>query len=416
MHTIIVSLHEFFQNNPFYMKYVSLVAITLVTAFTTPVWAQFCNPAEEDCPNAIISAVPFLRIVPDARSAAMGDAGIAASPDANAMHLNASRLAFVDNDMGISASYSPWLRSLGLQDVYLAYLSGYRRIGDNQTLGASLRFFSLGDLQFTDINGLPLGQGNPNEFEIAVAYTRKLSPYFSAGLTGKFIYSNLASGQQIDNIDIVAATAGAVDISFTYERPINIAAKSTLRIGGAITNIGSKVSYTKSEFKDFIPANLGIGGALDMNFDDYNKLSFLLDFNKMLVPTPVSPDDPDYDKDNNGYADFREKPLFEGVFGSFGDAPGGFKEELREISISFGTEYWYNDQFAIRAGYYYEHVTKGNRQFLTAGLGLRYNVFGINVSYLVPTSNQRSPLDNTLRFTMIFHLNKATGDVPPPTG
>jgi len=382
------------------MKYISLFVLMLSVVNIAS--SQYCDPSTEKCPNAIISAVPFLRIVPDARSAAMGDGGIA-----NSMHFNASKLAFIDSDYGLSASYSPWLRSLGLQDVYLAYLAGYKKVGENQTLGASLRFFSLGDLQFTDINGLSLGQGKPNEFEVALAYARKLSDKFAAGLTGKFIYSNLAGGQQIDNIDIVAATSGAVDISFTYQTPIKIADHSNLRLGAAFTNIGSKVSYTKSEFKDFIPGNLGIGGALEMNFDDYNQLNFLVDFNKLLVPTPIDPlDTVNYDANENGYPDFREKPLFEGIFGSFTDAPGGFGEEMREISFSVGAEYWYNKQFSFRAGYFYENPTKGNRQFLTAGLGLKYNIFGIDISYLVPTSNQRSPLDNTLRFTLIFHFDE----------
>lgn len=393
------------------MKYISLLVLML--SVVTIGNSQYCDPqTNPNCPNAIISAVPFLRIVPDARSAAMGDGGIGISADANSMHFNASKLAFVESDFGLAASYSPWLRSLGLQDVYLAYLAGYKKLGENQTLGASLRFFSLGELQYTDINGLSLGQGNPNEFEVAVAYARKLSTKFSAGLTGKFIYSNLAGGQQIDNIDIVAATSGAVDISFTYETPVKIADGSVLRIGTAFTNIGSKVSYTKSEFRDFIPGNLGLGAALEMNFDDYNQLTFLFDLNKMLVPTPISPDSEDYDKNNNDYPDFREKPLFEGIFGSFTDAPGGFKEEMREISFSLGAEYWYNKQFSFRAGYYYEHPTKGNRQFLTAGLGLKYNVFGLNISYLVPTSNQRSPLDNTLRFTLMFHFDEKQDAAP----
>ena len=397
------------------MKFFSFLALALF--FVSQANAQCLSGDPKDCPNAIITAVPFLRIVPDARSAAMGDAGIAISADPNAMHFNASKLAFIESDHGLAASYSPWLRSLGLQDVYLAYLSGFKRIGENQTLGASLRYFSLGDLQFTDINGLSLGQGKPNEFEVSFAYARKLSEYFSAGLTGKFIYSNLAGGQQIDNIDIVPATAGAVDITFTYQKPINIAQKSMLRIGAAITNIGSKISYTKSEFKDFMPGNLGIGAALDMNFDDFNQLTFTMDINKLLVPTPISPDDTvNYDANHNNYPDFREKALFEGIIESFSDAPGGFSEEMREISFSWGAEYWYNKQFAFRAGYYYEHPTKGNRQFLTAGLGLRYNVFGLNVSYLVPTSNQRSPLDNTLRFTVIFDFNKATGETSPSNG
>lgn len=390
------------------MKFISLLLL-LLPAFSVAN-GQCIFDDKLKCPNTIISAVPFLRIVPDARSAAMGDGGIATSADANSMHHNASKLAFIDSDLGLAASYSPWLRSLGLQDVYMAYLAGYKRLDEFQTLGASLRYFALGDLQFTDINGGSLGVGRPNEFEIAVAYARKLSENFSAGLTGKFIYSNLAGGQQIDNIDIVAATAGAVDISFTYQKPLN---NGNLRIGAAFTNIGSKVSYTKSEFKDFIPGNLGLGGALELNLDDYNQLTFMLDINKLLVPTPIDPSDTlKYDANKNGFPDYREKSLFEGVFGSFGDAPNGFKEELREIMYSIGVEYWYNKQFAFRAGYYYEHPTKGNRQFLTAGLGLKYNVFGLNVSYLVPTSNQRSPLDNTLRFTLVFHLDEKPGAEP----
>lgn len=389
------------------MKYISL--FVLMVSVVTVANSQYCDTnTDPNCPNAIISAVPFLRIVPDARSAAMGDGGIGISADANSMHFNASKLAFVESDLGLSASYSPWLRSLGLQDVYLAYLAGYKKLGENQTIGASLRFFSLGDLQFTDINGNSLGQGNPSEFEIALAYARKLSTKFSAALTGKFIYSNLAGGQQIDNVDIVPATSGAVDISFTYETPMNIGESSVLRIGSSFSNIGAKVSYTKSEFRDFIPGNLGLGAALEMNLDEYNQLTFLLDFNKLLVPTPISPDDTiNYDANRNDIPDFREKPLFEGIFGSFTDAPGGFQEEMREISFSVGAEYWYNQQFAFRAGYFYEHPTKGNRQFLTAGLGLKYNIFGLNISYLVPTSNQRSPLDNTLRFTLMFHFDDA---------
>jgi len=392
------------------MKFTSLLVLFL---FVTNIAKSTCVQLKKlDCPNTIISAVPFLRIVPDARSAAMGDAGIATSADANSMHNNASKLAFIQSDMGLAASYSPWLRALGLQDVYMAYLSGYKRLDEFQTLGASLRYFALGDLQFTDINGFSLGVGRPNEFEIALAYARKLSDNFSAGITGKFIYSNLAGGQQINNIDIVAAKAGAVDISFTYQKPINA---GTLRLGAVFSNIGSKVSYIKSEFKDFIPGNFGIGGALELDLDDYNQLTFTVDINKLLVPTPIDPDSADYDLNGNDFADYREKPLFEGVFGSFGDAPGGFKEELRELMYSVGFEYWYNKQFAFRGGYYYEHPTKGNRQFLTAGIGLKYNVFGLNVSYLVPTSNQRSPLDNTLRFTLVFHLDKQADPAAPTT-
>jgi hypothetical protein len=391
------------------MKFTSLlVGLLFLTtqAKSTCIYADILK-----CPNTIISAVPFLRIVPDARSAAMGDAGIAISADANSMWNNASKLAFINSDIGLAASYSPWLRALGLQDVYMAYLAGFKRLDEFQTLGVSLRYFALGDLQFTDINGGSLGVGRPNEFEVALAYARTLSDNFSAGITGKFIYSNLAGGQQIDNIDIVPAKAGAVDISFTYQKKTK---GGTLRLGSAISNIGSKVSYTKSDFKDFLPGNFGIGGAYELDLDEFNQLTFTMDVNKLLVPSPVDETSPNYDKNGNGYPDYREKPLFEGVFGSFADAPGGFKEELHEIMYSWGAEYWYNKQFSFRAGYYYEHPTKGNRQFLTAGIGLKYNVFGLNVSYLVPTSNQRSPLDNTLRFTLVFHMDKTDKTAAPP--
>ena len=375
--------------------------------------------AGEPCPNTIITAVPFLRITPDARSAAMGDAGVAISADPNAMHFNASKLAFAEEDLAMSATYSPWLRSLGLQDVYLAYLTGYKKLDEFQALGVGLRYFSLGDIAFTDNNGESRGTGRPNEFEVALAYARKLSDKFSAALTGKFIYSNLAGGQQVDNIDITAGTAGAVDISFTYTNPVTLgSAGGNLTIGAAFTNIGSKISYTKSQFKDFLPANLGLGAALDIDFDEYNRLTFTADLNKLLVPTPIHPNDEEnFDVDPaDGIADHRQQSLFGGTFGSFGDAPNGASEEFKEIAFSIGAEYWYDQQFAVRLGYYYENPTKGNRQYLTAGLGIKYNVFGINLSYLVPTSNQRSPLDNTLRFSLLFNFEVFQPEVADPEG
>ncbi len=371
-----------------------------------PKSGQWEAPNGQPCVNTLITAVPFLRIVPDARSGAMGDAGVAISPDANAMHFNASKLAFAKEDVGVSATYSPWLRSLGLSDVYLAYLSGYKKLDDFQAIGVDLRYFSLGQIDFRDDQGNDQGFGKPNEFEVAVAYARKLSDNFSAALTGKFIYSNLAAGEQVDGIDITAGTAGAVDLSVTYENDISLGTlPATLRIGGAITNIGSKISYTRNQYRDFLPGNLDIGAALDMEFDDYNALTFTFDIDKLLVPTPLHDTDPNYDKNQNGIADYREKSLFSGIFGSFSDAPSK-GEEWKELAFSVGTEYWYNHQFAVRAGYYYENPIKGNRQFLTAGLGLKYNVFGLNISYLIPTNNQRSPLDNTLRFSLLFNFEK----------
>ena len=361
------------------------------------------------CTNTIVTAVPFLRIVPDARSGAMGDVGLALSPDANSMALNASKLANVENDISVSATYTPWLRALGLQDVYLAYLAGYKKIDDLQTVGMSIRYFSLGTISFTDENGQPLGTGRPNEFEIAVAYARKLSPKFSVGFTPKFIYSNLASGQRIGDVDITPGIAGAADLSMIFVTPIKHAnGESELSAGLAITNLGTKISYTNSVNRDYIPTNLGIGAAWKFNFDEYNTFTVAADINKLLVPTPCLGDN--CDTDGNGVPDYQEQSSFGASLSSFSDAPGGASEEFRELMYSVGLEYWYDEQFAVRAGYYAESSTKGNRQYFTVGLGLKYNIFGLNFSYLIPTTNQRNPLDNTLRFSLLFDFGGDTVD------
>lgn len=372
---------------------------------TDPDSGQLINLDGTPCTNTVSTAVPFLRIVADARSGAMGDVGIGLSPDPNAMHFNASKLAYAEEDLAVSATYTPWLRSLGLNDVYLAYLTGYKKVDDLQTVGFGLRYFSLGSIQFTDINGEPLITGQPNEFEVAVAYARQLTDNFSAAVTGKFIYSNLAAGQVVNGETIEPGIAGAADFSFTYRTEIDMAnAESNLTIGLAASNIGSKITYTRSLTRDFIPANLGIGAAWDIDLDDYNRLTFAADINKLMVPTPCQGEN--CDEDNNGIQDYREQSSIRGIFSSFSDAPEGFEEELRELMYSFGVEYWYDQQFAVRAGYFSEHVQKGGRKFLTVGLGLKYNIFGLNFSYLVPTTNQRNPLDNTLRFSLLFDFGE----------
>ena len=376
---------------------------TLSAQCTQDASGNLINLDGSPCTNTVVTAVPFLRIIADARSGAMGDVGIAISPDANAMHFNASKLVFSEEDMGVSATYTPWLRALGLNDVYLAYLTGYKKLDDLQALGLSLRYFSLGSIQFTDRNGEPLNTGRPNEFEVAIAYSRKLTDNFSAAVTGKFIYSNLAAGQQVEGETIEPGIAGAADISFTYNTEIDLNnASSELTLGLALTNLGSKITYTNSLNRDFIPANFGIGGAWKINFDDFNSLTFAMDINKLLVPTPCQSASQDCDTDNDGVPDFKQQSGIGGIFTSFGDAPEGFSEELKEFMYSFGVEYWYDQQFAVRAGYYNEHAQKGNRKFFTVGLGLKYNIFGLNFSYLVPTTNQRNPLDNTLRFSLLF--------------
>lgn len=367
------------------------------------------RPDGTPCVNTIVTALPFLRIVADARSGAMGDAGMAISADANAMHFNASKLVFAEKDMGIAATYTPWLRALGLQDVYLAYLTGYKIIDKRQAVGVSVRYFSLGEIQYTDDSGNSLGMDKPNEFELAAAYARKLSPNLSAGLTLKYLYSRLANGQSVNGNLVTPSTSVAADLSLTYKKPLMLnERKANLTLAGAIHNIGNKVTYTNSANQDYIPANLSIGGALEMQLDDFNSFTFTTDISKLLVPTPKPGD-----ADQNSVLDYKQYTPIEGMITSFSDAPNGFQEEISEIMYSVGAEYWYDKQFAVRAGYYYEDVNKGNRKFLTVGLGLRYNVFGLNFSYLVPTTQQRNPLDNTLRFSLLFDLGALTGETDP---
>ena len=375
-----------------------------------------------DClPNTILGGLPFLRIVPDAAGGAMGDTGIATDNGTNAIHFNGSKLPFVSKERGLAFTYTPWLTNIGLTDVYLIYLSGYMKIDDRQSFGGGIRFFSLGDINFTDLQGGVTGQGKPREWEVALGYTTKLANNFAAGLSAKYMLSDLATGQMVNGVEITTATSFAADLSFTYNDEVQVGLyDSRLRVGAAITNIGSKVTYTRNSVRDFIPTNLGIGAALEMDFDEYNTITFALDLNKLMIPTPISPSiknvdtgdaepNPEWDTNDNNIADYREVGLFSGILGSFTDAPGGFSEEMSEITYSLGVEYWYDRQFAVRAGYFYEHRLKGNRQFLTVGAGLKYNVFGFDISYLVPTSNTRNPLDNTLRFTLLFDFEVFSG-------
>lgn len=364
----------------------------------------YVDPSTKEClPNTIMTSLPFLTIVPDARGASLGDAGIAISPDPSAMHFNAAKIAMSDKDFEISTTYTPWLKNLGLNDIYLAYLSGYNRIDNLQGVGYSIRYFSMGEIQFTNEDRQNIGVGHPSEFELAAAYARKLSDNFSAALTGKFIYSNLAAGQRVDGILIEAATAFAADLSMFYKRDVRIGAyNSKLNVGLAISNLGNKITYTKdADTKEYLPQNFGLGAALEIPFDDYNTITITTDINKLLLPTP------EIDTITSDRIRNQQSPISAAI-SSFYDAPGGFEEEMRELAFSFGLEYWYDKQFAIRAGYFYEHPLKGDRQFLTLGLGIKYNIYSMGVSYLVPTNATRHPLDGTLRFSfaMDFTRNK----------
>lgn len=380
---------------------------------------QLVQPDGSPCANTIITAIPFLRIVPDARFGAMGDAGMAMDADPNSMHSNASNLAFAQKDFSFGVNYTPWLRALGLNDVFLSYLSAYKHIDGQQTLGGSLRFFSLGQIQYTDEQGNALQTVNPNEFELAFAYARKMSERFSTALTLKYIFSSLGTGVAAGGDVLTPAHAFAADVSFTYRQPLEIGEnKANLNFALAATNLGSKVSYTRSANRDYIPANLGFGTAFEYYIDEHNSITLAIDINKLMVPTPVPQTiededgnavvNPEYDADGDGIPDYKQQSVPASVFSSFGDAAGGFREEFSELMYSFGVEYWYNKQFAIRFGHYNEHRTKGNRKFMTVGLGLRYNIFNINFSYLIPAAAaQRNPLDNTLRFSLIFDFGEA---------
>ncbi|PTB96835.1 type IX secretion system outer membrane channel protein PorV [Marivirga lumbricoides] len=349
----------------------------------------------DDDRNVITTAMPFLLISPDSRSAGMGDAGVALSPDANAMQWNAARLAFVENEIGASVSYSPWLTKIGVNDMSISYLSGYYRIGQEQVIGLSMKYFDLGSIFFTDtgVQGDGL-EASPKDFSIAAAYSRKLSDNFSAALTARFVRSNLFGDYQGSNLeDPKPATAIGVDVGLFYTKPVLFNGnESEFSSGLQISNISNKVTYSNDDNEQFLPINLRLGTAFTTALDPYNTLTFTVDLNKLMVPTP----DPNDTSSSN-------ITLLEGMFGSFGDAPGGAQEELREISIASGVEYWYNKIFAVRTGYFYEHVSKGGRQYFTAGLGFRYQVLGLDFSYLIPTK-QQNPLAETLRFTATFSL------------
>jgi len=365
--------------------------------------------------NTVTSAVPFLTIAPDSRSGGMGDVGVALSPDANSMHWNPAKYAFAPNDMGISISYTPWLRKL-IKDINLAYLSGYKRIDNEQVIGFSLRYFALGDIAFTDIVGNPTGNYNPNEFTFDAAYARAFSDRFSGSLAFRFIYSNLTGGQFVGGVESTPGMAYSSDVSFYYRNSDLILGDydGTIAFGANISNIGSKMGYTKGSDKDFIPINLRLGTAFTIDFDDYNSLTLALDLNKLMIPTP-----PEYyplsdtaDLEGNpviraGYNPNVSVPV--GMFRSFYDAPGGMIEELNEITYSAGLVYWYAKQFAIRGGYFHEHSTKGNRKYFTVGIGLRLNVFGLDFAYLVPIY-QNHPLANTLRFSLLFDFAGLKGE------
>jgi hypothetical protein len=349
--------------------------------------------------NVVTTAVPFLRISPDARAGGMGDLGIATSPDANSSFWNLGKMPFNENSGGLSLSYTPWLKDL-LSDVYLASAAGYYKLDDQQAISGSLRYFSLGNIQFTDAMGQNLNTYRPREFGIDAGYSRKLSDKSGLGVALKYIYSNLASGPAAGN-NYKAATAVAGDIAYYYNGHDDLG--QGWAFGAVISNLGSKIAYTdNADQKDYIPANLGIGTTYTRAPNSSNKITFGIDINKLLVPTP--PEEPFTQAQLDAY---RSKSVVSSWFSSFGDAPGGMNEELKEFQLSAGAEYMYNNQFALRTGYFYENKLKGNRRYFTMGVGIKYSSFGLDFSYLLPSGSgvDRNPLSNTLRFSLHFNFD-----------
>ena len=354
--------------------------------------------------NPISTAVPFLTITPDSRHSAMGDVGAATSPDANSQYMNPSKFAFAQDKWGFAISYTPWLRQL-VSDVNLAYVSGFYQLDPTQVIGGSLRYFSMGQIALTGVDGQNIGNVSPSEFALDMSYSRKLSDFFSGGVSLRYIRSDLAAGfggTQAGAETYSAGNAFASDVSFYYHNKLGKeGTKNSISAGVNFSNIGSKISYNQGSTKEFLPANMKLGTTFTTMMNDSSSFSFSVDFNKLLVPTPSNKVDASGNviPDNNS-----SKSVISSIFGSFNDAPGGMKEELQEITVSLGAEYWYRKQFAVRAGYFNESPYKGNRKYATVGVGVKLYVAGIDVSYVVPVE-RNNPLANTVRFTLLFNMD-----------
>ncbi len=341
--------------------------------------------------RVITTAVPFLLISPDARAAALGDAGAALSPDINSAFWNPAKVVFMDNhSYGAGFSWTPWLGKI-VNDMWIAYLPGFYKISREQAVAGSLKYFDLGDISFRGPNNEPQGDFNPRELAFDITYSRMLTTSFSIGLTGRYIYSNLTGSMQSGTVDARPINSVAVDLGMYYTKELQSAQNSSIALSAAITNIGPKVSYTDNANRNFIPTNLRLGAAYTRDADPFNSFTFLLDLNKLMVPTVN-----------------RNQSVLSGMFGSFTDAPDGFTEEIKEFIVNTGVEYWYNKIFAARIGYFLEAKEKGKRKYMTLGLGFRNQKnFGIDVAYLVPTNSRENPLAETLRFSLLFQVKKA---------
>lgn len=401
------------------MKHLALVALSVLLFFNANS-QTYQELSGRNSLNVITTAVPFLMIAPDARAGAMGDVGVSTSPDVFSMHWNPAKYANIQSDMMVGLSYSPWLRNL-VPDMNLAYLGFSKRLDANSAIGSTLRFFTLGDIQFTDENGDDRGTYRPSEWALDATYARKLTDHLSGAVAGRFIYSNLTQGQFVGTTETSAGISVAADVAVYWEKEVQWFKDidATFAWGLNISNIGNKLGYSETSIKkDFIPTNLRFGPTLKLNIDEYNKIAFSVDINKLLVPTPpvLKRDSitgnpiliPGTDKYEIAKGRDDEVSVVAGMLQSFYDAPNGMSEEFRELYYSFGVEYWYNNAFALRGGAFYEDKTKGNRKFFTLGAALKYNVFGLDFSYLIPVDARNNPLQNTVRFALTFDLDAAS--------
>lgn len=378
-------------------------------------------------PNVITTAVPFVSISPDARGGSMGDCGVATTPDVYSMHYNPAKYVYLEDKFAGGLGYSPWLRNL-VPDMNLAYLALAYKINERSSVAGTLRYFSCGEIEFRDANNISQGKYSPNEWAIDATYSRMLGDYLAGAVAGRFIYSDLTQNQSDYGRPGISVAA---DVAVYYKKPVEwfSTMDADFAWGAAITNIGSKISYNgQSERRDFIPTTLRLGAGLNLELDEYNSLAFNLDFTKLMVPTPPviardSVGNPLYNDDNTyqiAYGMDNNVSVVQGMIQSFYDAPGcgyntkthelvnygKFYEELCEINIGCGVEYWYNNTFAVRAGYFNETALKGNRKYVTLGAALKYNVFGLDVSYLIPVNTVAgsNPLENTLRFNLTYSM------------
>lgn len=376
------------------------LAIALLGSAPLAASAQYTNDL-----RTITTAVPILTLSPDARGSALGEAGAATSPDANAAFYNPGKLGFVPFKYSVSPSYSPWLRKV-TDDMSLQSIAGYGKIGERSALSASLMYFNLGQIDYRDGSNLPNGSFTPKEFAFTVSYGQKLSENFGVGVSARYIRSNLV-GQYSGN-DAQSGNAAAVDLGAYYTKGLTIGTGVyNLAFGAAITNIGNKIVYANPQQPSFLPTNLRLGTAITREIDQYNKITLTFDANKLLVPSPyyvagAAANDSTVKARND---ERNQKGIISAALGSFSDASGGFKEELKEINLSAGAEYSYNDLIMARVGYFYENPIKGDRQYLSLGLGVRYQVFGIDGTYLVPNS-RANPLSETIRVSLHFNFNK----------